>query len=172
MAGQQRELQFQFLAEPTDINFGGKMHGGAVLRWIDQAGYACAVAWSCKYCVTAAVGGIEFVAPILIGDLVRVNCKLVHTGTSSMHFLVDVVARDLRSTEERLATHCVMTFVALDAPDGKPTPVPKWVPVTAEDETLARYALKVMEVGKRIDQEAASLRPPRTPAPSRGQTRP
>lgn len=164
MAGQQRELQFQFLAEPTDVNFGGKMHGGAVLKWIDQAGYACAVAWSCKYCVTAAVGGIEFVAPILIGDLVRVNCKLVHTGTSSMHFTVDVIARDLRSTEERLATHCVMTFVALDAPDGKPSPVPRWVPVTAEDEALAQYALKVMEVGKRIDQEAASLRPARAPS--------
>jgi acyl-CoA hydrolase len=115
------------LAEPTDVNFGGKMHGGAVLRWIDQAGYACAVAWSGKYCVTAAVGGIEFVAPILIGDLVQVRCKLVHTGNSSMHITVEVVARDLRSTVERLATHCVMTFVALDAPDGRPTPVPKWL---------------------------------------------
>jgi acyl-CoA hydrolase len=166
VSGQQRELQLQFLAEPRDVNFGGKMHGGAVLRWIDQAGYACAVAWSGRYCVTVAIGGIEFVAPILIGDLVRVNCKLVHTGTSSMHFTVDVHARDLRSPEERLATHCVMSFVALDAPDGKPTAVPRWVPVTAEDEALAQYALKVMEVGKRIDQEAASLRPARTPSGS------
>ena len=158
MSGQQRELEFQFLAEPTDVNFGGKMHGGAVLRWIDQAGYACAVAWSGKYCVTAAVGGIEFVAPILIGDLVQVRCKLVHTGNSSMHITVEVVARDLRSTVERLATHCVMTFVALDAPDGRPTPVPKWVPVIAEDLALAQYALKVMEVGQRIEEEAAALR--------------
>ncbi|HOX72813.1 MAG: acyl-CoA thioesterase [Dokdonella sp.] len=158
MSGQQRELEFQFLAEPTDVNFGGKMHGGAVLRWIDQAGYACAVAWSGKYCVTAAVGGIEFVAPILIGDLVQVRCKLVHTGNSSMHITVEVVARDLRSTVERLATHCVMTFVALDAPDGRPTPVPKWVPVNAEDLALAQYALKVMEVGQRIEEEAAALR--------------
>ena len=158
MSGQQRELEFQFLAEPTDVNFGGKMHGGAVLRWIDQAGYACAVAWSGKYCVTAAVGGIEFVAPILIGDLVQVRCKLVHTGNSSMHITVEVVARDLRSTDERLATHCVMTFVALDAPDGRPTPVPKWVPTTAEDLALGQYALKVMEVGQRIEAEAAALR--------------
>lgn len=159
MSGQQRELEFRFLAEPTDVNFGGKMHGGAVLKWIDQAGYACAVAWSCKYCVTAAVGGIEFVTPILIGDLVRVRCRLVHTGNSSMQILVEVLARDLRSTDERLATHCVMTFVALDAPDGKPSPVPKWLPKTTEDEALARYALKVMEVGKRVGEEASALRP-------------
>lgn len=158
MSGHQRELELQFLAEPTDVNFGGKMHGGAVLRWIDQAGYACAVAWSGQYCVTAAVGGIEFVAPILIGDLVQVRCKLVHTGTSSMHLTVDVIARDLRKTEERLATHCVMTFVALDAPDGRPTPVPKWIPLSKEDVALGQYALKVMEVGRRIDEEASALR--------------
>ncbi|HQV73141.1 MAG: acyl-CoA thioesterase [Xanthomonadales bacterium] len=159
MPGTQRELELQFLAEPTDVNFGGKMHGGAVLRWIDQAGYACAVAWSGKYCVTAAVGGIEFVAPILIGDLVQVRCKLVHTGTSSMQITVDVIARDLKTARQRLATHCVMTFVALDAPDGKPSPVPRWTPLTEEDIALGQYALKVMEVGRRIREEAATLRP-------------
>ena len=37
-----RELTLQFLAEPADVNFGGKVHGGMVMKWIDQAGYACA----------------------------------------------------------------------------------------------------------------------------------
>ena len=37
-----RELTLQFLAEPSDVNFGGKVHGGMVMKWIDQAGYACA----------------------------------------------------------------------------------------------------------------------------------
>ncbi|MBN8482387.1 MAG: acyl-CoA thioesterase [Xanthomonadales bacterium] len=159
MPGQQRELQLRFLAEPTDVNFGGKVHGGTVMKWIDQAGYACAVGWSGRYCVTVALGGIRFVAPILIGDLVDVRCKLVHTGTSSMHIVVDVVARDLKSTRGRVATHCVITFVALDAPDGKPVAVPAWVPQADVDVALARYALKVMEVVRRVDEEAASLRP-------------
>jgi len=52
-----------------------------VMKWIDQAGYACAVGWSGAYCVTVAVGGIQFVEPILIGDLVTVHAKLIHTGT-------------------------------------------------------------------------------------------
>ncbi len=159
MPGQQRELEFRFLAEPTDVNFGGKVHGGTVMKWIDQAGYACAVGWSGCYCVTVALGGIQFVAPILIGDLVSVRCKLVHTGTSSMHLAVDVVARDLKTAGERIATHCVITFVALDGPDGRPVAVPRWVPEAPEDLALARYALKVMEVGRRIDQEAAALLP-------------
>ena len=76
-----------------------------------------------------------------------------------MQITVDVVARDLKRTEERLATHCVMTFVALDAPDGKPSPVPKWTPLTGEDIALGQYALKVMEVGRRIKEEAAAFRP-------------
>lgn len=158
MAGQQRELELRFLAEPTDVNFGGKVHGGMVMKWIDQAGYACAVGWSGRYCVTVALGGIQFVAPIRIGDLVSVRCKLVHTGTSSMHLAVDVRARDLKTSIEHVATHCVITFVALDAPDGKPAAVPAWIPCSEEDAALALYALKVMEVGRRIDQEASALR--------------
>ena len=70
MPGQQREVEFRFLTEPGDVNFGGKVHGGMVMKWIDQAGYAAAVGWSGRYCVTVAVGGIQFVQPILIGDLV------------------------------------------------------------------------------------------------------
>ena len=159
MPGQQRELELRFLAEPSDVNFGGKVHGGMVMKWIDQAGYACAVGWSGQYCVTVALGGIQFVAPIRIGDLVSVRCKLVHTGNSSMHLAINVVARDLKSASEHVATQCVITFVALDAPDGKPAPVPRWTPETEDDIALARYALKVMEVGRRIDQEAAVLLP-------------
>ncbi len=90
MSGQQRELTLRFLAEPTDVNYGGKVHGGVVMKWIDQAGYAAAVGWSGRYSVTVAVGGIRFVAPIRISDLVTVRTKLVYTGTSSMHFSVDV----------------------------------------------------------------------------------
>ena len=99
MPGEQREVTFRFLTEPTDVNFGGKVHGGMVMKWIDQAGYAGAVGWSGLYCVTVAVGGIQFVEPILIGDLVSVRCKLIHTGNSSMHLAVDVLACDLRTRE-------------------------------------------------------------------------
>ena len=42
-------IEFCFLAEPTDINFGGKVHGGMVMKWVDQASYACAAKWSKRY---------------------------------------------------------------------------------------------------------------------------
>jgi acyl-CoA hydrolase len=149
----ERELTLRFLAQPTDVNYGGKVHGGAVMKWIDQAGYAAAVAWSGQYCVTVAVGGIRFLAPIRISDLVTLRATLVNTGTTSMQFAVEVRARDPRggADADRLCTHCVIVFVALDAPEGTPVPVPSWTPETDEDRRLAAYARDVMALGRGIE---------------------
>jgi acyl-CoA hydrolase len=157
MAGEQREVTFRFLTEPTDVNFGGKVHGGMVMKWIDQAGYACAVGWSGRYCVTVAVGGIQFVQPILIGDLVTVRAKLIYTGSTSMHLAVDVLACDLKDRNERLATSCVIVFVALDSPDGKPAAVAPWAPQTPEDKRLADYAERMMGLSKAREQPVAEF---------------
>ncbi len=108
--------------------------------------------------MTVAVGGIQFVRPIVIGDLVTVRCKLIRTGRTSMHFGVDVFERDLKTQAETLATHCVITFVALDAPDGKPTTVPAWTPATDEDRLLEGYALRVMELSKQLEDEIGRAR--------------
>jgi len=159
MSGAQRELTFRFLAEPTDVNYGGKVHGGVVMKWIDQVGYAAAVGWSGRYSVTVAVGGIRFVTPLRTSDLVTVTAKLVYTGTSSMHFAVDVRARDpMLDGGDRLCTHCVIVFVALDGVEGKPTAVPAWRPDDPDDLRLAEYALKVMALSKDIEQAVPSLR--------------
>jgi len=160
MSGRQRQLTMRFLAEPSDVNFGGKAHGGQVMKWIDQAGYAAAVGWSGHYSVTVAVGGIRFVAPVRIGDLVSVDATLIHTGTTSMHFAVDVRARDPRGDEAdaRLCTHCVIVFVAMDAPEGAPVPVPPWVPQDDEDRQLAEYAMRVMALGKDVEQTVVRYR--------------
>lgn len=164
MSGEQRELTFRFLAEPTDVNYGGKVHGGVVMKWIDQVGYAAAVGWSGHYSVTVAVGGIRFVAPIRISDLVTVTAKLVYTGNSSMHFAIDVRARDpgldASMAENRLCTHCIIVFVALDGVEGKPMPVPAWKPETDDDCRMSEYAIKVMELSKGIEQTIAHYQQP------------
>lgn len=161
MPGIQRELVMRFLAQPTDVNYGGKVHGGVVMKWIDQAGYAAAVGWSGRYSVTVAVGGIRFVAPVRISDLVTVTTQLVHTGTTSMHFAVDVQARDpMAEGSQRLCTHCVIVFVALDGVEGQPTPVPAWEPRSDEDRRLAEYATKVMALSKGIEETVARYHHP------------
>jgi acyl-CoA hydrolase len=152
MAGTQRELTFRFLAEPTDVNFGGKVHGGAVMKWIDQAGYACAAGWAGSYCVTVYVGGIQFERPIQVGQIVEVRAQLVHTGSTSMHVAVDVAARDTTAEQAERTTHCLMVFVAVDA-ERKPTAVPAYVPRSDEELELAAYAQRMMTMRKSLEAE-------------------
>jgi acyl-CoA hydrolase len=147
-----REISLRLLAEPQDVNFGGKVHGGAVMKWIDQAGYTCAVSWSGKYCVTASVGGIRFIQPILIGNIVELRARVICTGVTSMHILVEVLAGDPKQGDLSKTTNCVIVFVAM-RPDGKPAALPAWVPETEEDQALERYARRLIETRRVLEQE-------------------
>lgn len=152
MAGKEREITLRFLAEPADVNFGGKVHGGAVMKWIDLAAYACAAAWSGKYCITAYAGGIRFVKPIHVGNIVETSAKVIYTGRSSMHLGIDVKAGDPKNPERHLTTHCIVIMVAVDDA-GHPTEVPEWIPETDEDIELRDSALRLMEMRKKIGAE-------------------
>lgn len=148
----QRELTLRFLAEPTDVNFGGKVHGGIVMKWIDQASYACASGWCGDYCVTAYVGGIRFMRPIRIGSLVEIRSRVIYTGTTSMHIAVDVSASDPKQCHFEKTTHCVIIFVAVDE-SGKPQEVPEWEPSSEEDLELEDYSKRLMEARKDVEAE-------------------
>ena len=152
MGKNKRELTLRFLAEPMDVNFGGKVHGGIVMKWIDQAGYACATHWSGSYCVTVYVGGIRFLQPIMIGSLVEVQAKVIYTGRSSMHISVDVWACDPKEDDMIKTTHCIIIFVAVDDL-GKSKETPSWVPVTKDDEDLETYARRLMDLRTGIKKE-------------------
>lgn len=145
-------ITLRFLAEPSDVNFGGKVHGGSVMKWIDQAGYTCAANWSGQYAVTVYVGGIRFFKPISIGDLVEINAKIIYTGNTSMHISIDVFAGNPRQQQKSKTTHCVMVFAAVDD-HGKTVPVPKWTPQTASEISMEGYAKKLMDLRKDIDEE-------------------
>ncbi|GAB2992256.1 acyl-CoA thioesterase [Psychrosphaera aestuarii] len=140
-----RSVEFRFLAEPTDVNFGGKVHGGIVMKWIDQAAYACAAGWSGKYCITVSVGAIRFVRPVLVGNLVTVEATVVHTGNSSMHIYVSVKATDPKLSNPLETNHCIITFIAVDA-DGDKVLVEPWKPKTKLDKKLQQYAINMKDL--------------------------
>jgi acyl-CoA hydrolase len=138
------ETTFRFLAEPTSVNFGGKVHGGALMKWIDETAYACAAVWSGSYCVTVSVGNIRFRRPIMVGFLVELRARVVSTGRTSMHIHVSVHAGDPKSGDLQQTTDCLVVFVAVDA-HGKTVPVPTFTPVTEEQKRLAKYAHDVRQ---------------------------
>jgi acyl-CoA hydrolase len=147
-----RGVTLRFLAEPGHVNFGGKVHGGAVMKWIDQAGYTCAAGWTGEYCVTSYVGGLHFLKPILVGEVVDLRALVIHTGRTSLHIAIDIYAGDPREVEKSRRCHCVIVFVALNEA-GRPNPVPVWTPETKTDHALQQYALRLIELRKIMDAE-------------------
>lgn len=142
------EVTLRFIASALDINIHGKVHGGAVMKWMDEAAYACAAAWCGRPCVTVYVDGIRFVKPVQVGSLVEVAAKLIHTGRTSMHMALTVRAGAPQTQLLDETTHSIIVFVALDD-EGRPTPVPTWTPETPEEIALERYAVEMMELRKR-----------------------
>jgi 4-hydroxybenzoyl-CoA thioesterase len=142
----------RFLAAPTDVNWGGKVHGGIVMRWIDEAAHVVASRWTGSTLNVAVYsGGIRFYRPLFIGDLVEVEARLLHTGSSSMHLSVHVRSGDPKDGELRLTTHCLTVFVGLDD-DGAAAPVRPWTPVSDEDRALAAHALDLVALRSAVDR--------------------
>ena len=146
------ETEFQFLAEPTDVNFGGKVHGGMVMKWIDQASYACAAQWSKRYCVTVSANAIRFIRPILVGQLINIQARIVHTGKTSMHINVVMRAGDPKEDKTVVTNRCFITFMAIDD-SGYPVEVPHFEPIREEDKLLEKVAIHAKEFAKKLDQD-------------------
>jgi 4-hydroxybenzoyl-CoA thioesterase len=145
-------LSLRFLTAPQDMEHGGEqVQAGRVLEWIDRAGYACAVAWSASYCVTAYVGNVHYDGAIRAGDVVEVDARIIHTGRSSIHVLVSVHARPLQAALYTRAMHCILVFVAVDQ-NGGPHPVRAWEPRTIDDRARQRLALERIPVRTRIKE--------------------
>lgn len=143
-------IALRFMAEPKDAAVGGQtIAAGSVLEWIDRAGYACAVGWSSSYCVTAYVGNIHAERPILPGELVQVQARVIHTGRTSMQVLVVVESANVRDREYEPATHCILVFVAVDD-HGKAREVPPWTPQSAQDQFLNGSAVERLRTRRAI----------------------
>ena len=156
MTDNKREITLRFLAPVVDINILGKVHGGAVMKWMDEAAYAVAAAWSGHHCVTVYEGGSHFRKLIPLPSMVEVYARLIYTGNTSMHVAVNVRSRDPRKDDFTETTSCIMVYVALDD-DGNPMTAPAWKPETERDKALAEYAAKLVDMRKDIEEERRKI---------------
>jgi 4-hydroxybenzoyl-CoA thioesterase len=154
---------FRFLAAPGDANWGGNAHGGTVMRWIDEAAFACAAGWTSATAVAVYSGGIHFYRPIRIGHIVEVSARLIHTGPQSMHIAIHVRSGSPETPRAlELTTQCMSVFVELDAATGRSRPVPALPLVSDEDRRLDAHALDLIRL--RAGLEALPF--PSAPAPA------
>ncbi len=124
------QLTMTVLMTPDTADFSGKVHGGTILKLLDQ---------------------VMFRQPIQVGELVTFLASINHTGTSSMEVGIKVVAEDIRSQAVRHVNSCFFTMVAV-GDDGKPAPVPPRVPGTPDEKR--RHAAAEIRRAMRREMEA------------------
>lgn len=117
------ELYMSVLMTPDMANFIGNVHGGDLLKMLDQVAYACASRYSGSYVVTLSVDQVMFREPIYVGELVTFAASINYVGRTSMEVGIRVEAEDVRARTIRHTNSCYFTMVAIDD-NGKPTPVP------------------------------------------------
>jgi uncharacterized protein (TIGR00369 family) len=157
------QLTMTVLMTPDTANFAGNVHGGTLLKLLDQAAYACASRYAGCYVVTLSVDQVMFRQPVHVGELVTLLASVNHTGKSSMEIGIKVLAEDIRTQAARHVNSCFFTMVAVDD-NRKPVPVPPWTPGTTEERR--RHAAAQVRKDMRIELEKryAAMRPEETPA--------
>jgi acyl-CoA hydrolase len=108
------ELTMTVLMTPDMANFSGNVHGGTVLKLLDQAAYACASRYAGRYVVTLSVDQVTFREPIHVGELVTFFASVNFTGRTSMEIGIKVVTENIQTQQTRHANSCFFTMVAMD----------------------------------------------------------
>lgn len=145
------QLSMTVLMTPDMANFSGNVHGGTILKLLDQVAYACASRYAGRYVVTLSVDQVIFRQPIHVGELVTFLASINHTGTSSMEVGIKVLAENIRTQDVRHANSCFFTMVAV-GDDGKPVPVLPLRAFTPDERRRHAAAL----VRKQLRQEFAA----------------
>lgn len=122
-----RTLSMTALMTPEMVNFSGKVHGGALLKLLDEVAYACASRFSGSYVVTLRLDEARFRAPVHVGELVTFLATVNWVGRTSMEVGIRVVAENPRERAERHVLSCFFVMVAMDDA-GQPRPVPRFEP--------------------------------------------
>lgn len=132
-------LSMSLLMTPGMANFTGNVHGGTLLKLLDEVAYACASRYSRRYAVTLSVDRVIFREPIRVGELLILSASINYTGTTSMEVGIRVETENIHTGVRRHTNSCYFTMVAMDD-DGRPHPVPPLQPRTADQKRRFREA--------------------------------
>jgi len=138
------------LMHPEHANLLGNVHGGWIMKLVDEAGALACMRHAQKKVVTVAIDSMTFRQPIRIGDLIILKAKVTYTGNTSMEAEVQVVAENPVTGEQTNTNTAYLVYVALDD-KGHPSPVPALIVET--DEEKAQMALAKKRQAHRIAQK-------------------
>jgi uncharacterized protein (TIGR00369 family) len=129
------------LMQPEHANNLGNVHGGWIMKLVDEAGALACMRHAQKRVVTVAVDSLVFRQPIKIGDLVILNAEVTYTGRTSMEAEVQVIAENPVTGERTYTNTAYLVYVGLDN-EGRPTPIPALITKTKEEKQRMEQAKK------------------------------
>lgn len=135
-----RTLSMSILVNPSMANFSGVMHGGELLKILDQVAYACATRYCGVGVVTMAVDSVVFKQPIPIGSLLTFLASINYTGKTSCEVGIKVIAEDIKNKSVTHCNSCYFTMVAIE--NGKKVEIPSFTPQTETEKRRWENALK------------------------------
>ena len=144
MEGKKVEESFvQIVMQMTqqDANLAGNVHGGVIMKHIDNTAAIVASRHSSSLAVTASLDRLDFHNPVYVGDLLRLQASVNYVGRTSMEIGVRIEAENFITGEVRHTASAYLTFVAMDK-NGKPFPVP---PIILESEADKRRSLEAQD---------------------------
>lgn len=150
---------------PNDANPWGAVHGGTIMKMVDEAAGSAAIRHCRCRVATAAVDYMSFLHPVQVGDLVTVLASVNDVGRTSMEVGVRVEAEDMLTGERHHTSSAYVVMVALDE-QGNPLRVPPIIPETADQQRrmaaaqVRRTQRKVLQAMlKRSDADHAAPPP-------------
>jgi acyl-CoA hydrolase len=134
-------IENRFRVQPNHANNNNTLHGGNLMKWLDEVSAMSAMRFAGETCVTARVNELDFERPIGIGDTALVEAYVYDAGRTSVHVALRAWREEPRTGEAEKTTESSFTFVAIDA-DGKPVPVPGLTTESEEGKRLRERALE------------------------------
>jgi uncharacterized protein (TIGR00369 family) len=127
------------LMQPEHANNLGNVHGGWIMKLVDEAGALACMRHAQRRVVTVAIDQMVFRQPIRIGDLVILEAEVSYTGRTSMEAKVHVTAENPITGERTHTNTAYLVYVAMDR-EGQPAPVPALYAETDEEKKRMQQA--------------------------------
>ena len=136
---------------PSHSNFSGKIHGGYLLKLMDQIASACASKYSGCYCVTAPVDTVDFLNPVDVGELVTLKASVNYVGKTSMVVGIRVTSEHIQTGVKKHCNSSYFTMVAKDE-NGQNVQVPKLILSNLEEVRRFYDSINRIENKKRAKE--------------------
>ena len=138
------QISIAQLMQPEHANNLGNVHGGWIMKLVDEAGALACMRHAQRRVVTVAIDQMVFRQPIRIGDLVNLKAEVTYAGRTSLEAEVQVTAEDPVSGKQTHTNTAYLVYVALDK-NGQPALVPPLLAETDEEKRRVEQAEKRQE---------------------------